>query len=247
LHECIYHQEGARTVIRYNTFDGENYNYDFCPFDSHGNQNLYDGVADFRGQPLLEVYENTFKYDKTYRVCYIRGGSVLFYNNAFTYLTSSSGEIVVTEEEAWQTNWFDPVDTVWPAEDQIMNSFFWGNTRNGSPITSVTISGAGSSTFIQEDRDYFMHAPQSSGGYEYYDDRPGAAGNGTDGTLNFSGSGANVYYPYTPYTYPHPLQGFKPNIFVHGIIFTIWPSLVPMIWFALVAWFCIAMRMVNKL
>jgi hypothetical protein len=37
--------------------------------------------------------------------------------------------------------------------------------------------------------------------------RPEAAGNCSDGTLTFSATGPNAYYPYTPYTYPHPLTG----------------------------------------
>jgi len=199
VNECIYHQEGARTVIRYNTFDASAYTYDFCPFDVHGNQNYYDGTGDFRGQPIVEVYENTFDYQKSYRVLYFRGGSILCYNNAFTYVTSST-EIVLSEEEGWQAAFFSPLDGAWAAEDQIMNSFFWGNTRNGS-AAGIHLQNGADSTFIQEDRDYFLHAPASSGGSETYPTRAGAS------DMTFSGSGANAYYPYTEYTYPHPLQG----------------------------------------
>ncbi|MGZ3749287.1 MAG: hypothetical protein ACXVCD_18265, partial [Pseudobdellovibrionaceae bacterium] len=40
--EEIYHQAGARTVIRHNTFDGTAYSGSFLPFDSHGNQSYFN-------------------------------------------------------------------------------------------------------------------------------------------------------------------------------------------------------------
>jgi hypothetical protein len=203
LNEQIYHQEGARTVIRYNTFDGSAQTAnDFCPYDSHGNQSYYTGDSryDFRGQPIIEIYENTWKAHHSYRFMNIRGGSNIIYNNTFTTISGSPTVFYVQDEESWQTAFFSPLKTVWPAEDQINNSFFWGNTLNGAPITDISVSGANGSTFIQKDRDYFMHAPQSTGGIESYTGRLG-------GALTFSSSGANAYYPYTPYTYPHPLRG----------------------------------------
>ncbi len=201
LNENVYHQEGARTVVRHNDFDGSEYtSYDYVPFDSHGNQNYYTGGAyDFRGQPLIEVYENTFRYHHSYRVCYFRGGSVLFHDNAFTTVTYST-EVELSEEEGWQTAFFSPLKTAWPAEDQINNSFFWNNTRNGSPIADVALGEPSDPTFIQRGRDYFMHAPEATGGRSTYTARAG-------GAETFTASGANAYYPYTPFQYPHPLQG----------------------------------------
>lgn len=210
LNENVYHWEGARTVIRYNDFDGSEYtSYDFVPFDSHGNQGYgTSGVS--RGQPILEVYNNTFRYHHSYRVCYIRGGSVLFHDNAFTYVTSST-EIVLSEEESWQTAFFSPLRASWPAQDQVNNSFFWGNTRNGAAITAVGLNHANDAAFIQLDRDYFMHAPQATGGSESYTGaRKGGATTypteADDGDTTFSSAGANAFFPYAPYTYPHPLQ-----------------------------------------
>ena len=214
--ENVYHQEGARTVIRYNTFDGtECTSYDFLAIDSHGNGDYYEGNNnDARGQPIVEVYNNTFSYHHSYRVCYIRGGSILFHDNAFSYVTSSV-EISLTDEESWQTLNFNPLRTTWPAQDQIFNSFFWNNTRNGSPITDVVVANA--STFIQKDRDYFMHAPQSTGGYEYFTGlRQGGSQSpptqSDTGSMSFSASGASAYYPYTPTPYPNALQGSGENV-----------------------------------
>ena len=213
LNENIYHQDGARTVVRHNLFDGSAYtDYDFCVFDVHGNQAVYwyHGTQ-LRSQPIVEVYNNTFTYHHSYRVMYIRGGSVVVHDNTFTYVTTSV-EIQLSEEEAWQSDWWgeDGLRSIWPAEDQIMNCFFWNNTRNGNPITDIYCAGA-STTFIQEDRDYFMHAPESSGGKEYYNGRQGASNSAPtdlDGdTMIFTAEGPNAYYPYDAYVYPHPLRG----------------------------------------
>jgi hypothetical protein len=213
LNENIYHFGGGRTVIRYNDFDSSEYtSYDACLIDSHGEQPYWvgDGTSD-RGQPLIEMYNNTFRYHHTYRVCYYRGGSVVMHDNQFTYVTSSV-EIVLSEEEDWQTAVWSPLRTIWPAQDQIMNSFFWNNTRNGVQITDVELANSNDTPFIQKNRDYFMHEPQSAGGYEYFTGtRQGGSStpptSSDPGGMAFSATGANAYYPYGMYTYPHPLQG----------------------------------------
>jgi hypothetical protein len=212
LNENIYHFAGARTTIRYNEFDSTSYtSYDACLFDSHGNQPYYTGLgtAD-RGQPLIEVYGNAFRYHHSYRVCYIRGGSTLFHDNAFTFVTSST-EVVLSEEDGWQPAFYSPLRTAWPGQDQVFNSFFWNNTRNGSAISDVSFNNASDSVFIQKNRDYWMHEPQSSGGSESFTgSRQGGsqtAPTTTDtGSMIFSAAGANAFYPYTAFVYPHPLQ-----------------------------------------
>jgi hypothetical protein len=78
-------------------------------------------------------------------------------------------------------------------------------------ITNISTTGANASTFIQQNRDYFMHAPQATGGYEYFTGsrQGGSQTHPTEndtGSMAFSPSGANAYYPYTPYAYPHPLS-----------------------------------------
>lgn len=200
--EQIYHQQGARSVVRYNTFDGTAYtNGNSWVFDTHGNWG--SPITQYRGQPILEVYNNTVNVYKTSRYMYIRGGSVIVHSNVFAAAVGSPVVFVLTEEEGWTSGgpWCPacPVDTQWPAQDQIFNSFFWNNTSNGAAVTTVYLSGGNATEFIQEDRDYFMHAPQSTGGRSTF---VGAAG----GSMTFSSAGANAYYPYIPYTYPHPLR-----------------------------------------
>jgi hypothetical protein len=236
LNQPIYHQGGGRSVTRYNTFDYSAYtNGDATFFDSHGNSNYYTGGADIRGQPILEIYNNTFHANHTYQFIGIRGGSSLIYNNTLIYDANVGYAIWFTEEEAWQTVLFHPLRAAWPAQDQIFNTFVWNNTLNGSTITEIHLSvpnascaasstpyacctGNGTGTcddyFIEANRDYFMHAPAASGGYTYYTGiRNGgstiAPTTGDTGNTAFSASGPNAYYPYTSYTYPHPLRGVQ--------------------------------------
>ncbi len=217
----IYHFKGARTVTRYNTFDGSSYTAGgVCLFyDSHGNLNYYIGTyLDLIGQPIVEVYNNTFHaYRGQAGSFQFRSGSALVYNNDFTLESGSQWYIpYLYEEEQWNNNMFNPLRTEWPAEDNIVNTFFWNNTGNWSGDTSdgTNITGvyvlASAEPFIQENRDYFMHAPQSSGGKSIYTGRAGASNayptDGGSDTTEFVSAVANAYYPYTAYTYPHPLR-----------------------------------------
>jgi len=182
--ELVYHQEGTRSIIRHCTFDATGYtaSQDLNFIDAHGNQNYYSNnpSSDFRGTVLLECYNNTFRGFKSGRFMYFRGGSLLVYGNTMTNITSASSfPIVLTEEEGWQTSFFQPLRTSWPAQDQITNSFFWNNTYNGSPTAPYTTSwnNSSDSIFIQLGRDYWLHSVEPT----------------------------NAYYPYVPLVYPHPL------------------------------------------
>ena len=168
-----------------------------------------------RGQSIVEIYNNTLS-GKFHPAWFIsRGSSNIVHDNTITS-TQGTPYVYLREEEAYETSNWSPVRTSWPAEDQVHNTFFWNNTYNGSgdSDSTVTVEPA-SATFIQKDRDYFLHAPQSSGGKESFTGANGAAGSAptdgstyvTLGTMTFSGTGANAYYPYTAYTYPHPLAG----------------------------------------
>jgi len=225
IDQFVYNYEGARTVIRYNSFDATaETGADCACFDSHGNQSYWTGGTDFRGQPLVEIYNNTFAVHHTYQFCIFRGGSVICHDNAFTYITSGANPLQCGEEEGdpGHSSWFNGITrTAWPAQDQINNSFFWNNTLNGAPITDISLWFPSTDpTFIQKNRDYFMASPAASGGSESYtgarqggsQSHPTAPGDSTPpandtGSMAFSGSGPNAYYPYVPYTYPHPLQG----------------------------------------
>ena len=185
--EQIYQQNGGRSVVRYNTFDGTLYTSGNSLFyDTHGNQDYYDGVSDFRGQPIVEVYGNIMKLHNSYQFFGLRGGSMLIYDNVLTQTTGSATRFKVTEEESWQSAFFTPLDTTWSAEDQINNSFFWGNTYNGAAITTVTLGNALDAPFIVSGQDYFMARPAATGGSETWNGRSG-------GAITYTSTGAQYF------------------------------------------------------
>ena len=237
----IYMQEATRVVSRHNIFDAS-----ACPnpgfltlmYDAHGNFSTYTHAppqtGDPRGQVIFESYNNTATVSRFAggQFMGIRGGSNLIHDETLIVTNDPSGDTInFTEEEGWLSSQFSPLRTVWPAQDQIYNTFIWNlclKTSAGgscSSMTSIGVSpscgftvlcigsnGGSDPAFIQTNRDVFFHAPQASGGRETFTGaRFGgstAAPTQTDsGSMTFSCAGANAYYPYTPYTYPHPLQG----------------------------------------
>ena len=191
--DMILQQQGSRACTRFNTFDATGNTHNACWWESHGNEGyVTDPVTHnptspphYRGQPLLELYGNTFTHYTAYRLFQIRGGSTLAYSNTVTQTTGSRpAYFYLWEEEAWQTAFFNPLRTVWPADDQITNTFFWANTYNGSAVTASDVYFdlyPNPNPFIQENRDFWMQAPNSTNG------RP-----------------AGIYSSYTPLVYPHP-------------------------------------------
>jgi hypothetical protein len=225
--QFIYHQEGGRSVTRYNNFDTTDYSNSGTVFyDSHGNQNF---TGTFRGQPLVETYYNSMSAHNAAGFFDFRGGSVLIHNNALSYETGSAPYTIrLWEEETWTSGgpWSGvPQVSAWPATDQIFNSFFWGNTLNTVSLTDVTLRySAVESAYIQKSGDhieYWNAAPASSGGKSTFGGAAGIANNACTAAstpaacctgsktgscdMTFSATGANAYYPYTIYECPHPL------------------------------------------
>lgn len=245
--------QGGKFVFRYNEFD-----YDASPYAGnlesigfHGSAsgacaNGYwqqEGNEDCRRSPsLVEIYNNTYHGPRIDFMFALRGGSALIYNNTHTN-DFGFARIRLREEEYYESSNWSPLRTAWPAEDQVHNTFIWGNTTQGNTMTSSSTylavddynaqctgsaapyaccTGSGTGTcnvgqadaFIKEDREFFYHAPQATGGKASFTSANGAAGShptdgdpyATAGTMTFSAEGANAYYPYTAYTYRHPLQ-----------------------------------------
>lgn len=226
--ELHYTQEGARTVFRHNVIDATAYTAgQMYSHDTHANQFYYDEPSNFRGQPIHEIYGNIYLLRTVSRIFNLRSGSNLIFNNTFTVSNLLAPTIIrLWEEEAFfgaGQHFTSPgFDYVWPTEDMVTNTFIWGNTLNGSSLTTSNVTGASSADccgtypdsgkVINFNRDAWMHAPESSGGRTFYNGRPGASGRNSDGTLVFTTSGANAYFPYSPYVYPHPLALATPKV-----------------------------------
>ena len=207
---------GSYGVLRHCIFEVTRAVSDWAYVEAHGNQGYYHDSGSSRGVVLLEIYNNTFHSAKrNYVLTPFRGGSILMHDNVFSVDDGTCGVIRFTEEEGWATPalgypWFTHNITTWPAQDQIFNSFIWNNTwqntggvANGTLI-SPFLNNPNDSIFIQQNRDWFAHAPQNSGGSESFPVHPGL-------NMTFTSSGPNAYYPYAAYTYPHPLAGGSPT------------------------------------
>lgn len=213
---------GGKLVIRYNHWDSSLYptNGTINPIMIHGSaaagaENGYwqIGTGARRGQSVVEIYNNVMIGKRIDFLAKLRGSANLVFSNVVTNITISPlPRIYMREEEYTETQW-NPARTNWPAEDQVHNTFIWANTFNGATQTSANIVVYEPTWAIQENRDYFLHAPQPAGGKETFTGANGASSSyptdgstyPTQGTMVFSTNGPNAYYPYTPYTYPHPL------------------------------------------
>jgi hypothetical protein len=217
---CFDTYNGGKLVVRYNTFTAS-FSGIYSAILTHGSAGGGAAIAYWqadanarRGQSVVEIYNNTMSAIRIDFMCQLRGSANLVHDNTLDTQTFTP-RLQHYEEEGDVTQW-SPLRTAWPAEDQVHNSFYWANTLrlNGVANTDYVDDYASSGvTWIQEGRDYEMHAPQATGGREVFTGANGAAGShptdgspyATAGTMQRLEGVANAYYPYTPYTYPHPL------------------------------------------
>jgi hypothetical protein len=190
---------GGKIVWRYNTFDTTQYTGTFGSIiGAHGNGLYWQGFNDWnRGGIMTEFYGNTVRFSNAFRIIWLRGGRNIVANNTFIG-NIGSGKIVAFDEEEGFV--FNPPRTTWPAEDQVNNTFIFGNTLNGQPTTAAMVGcwQAGSRPFIHVGRDYWLRRPSGNTITSY--PRPGYP------------SLPNYRLPYNPaitswapYVYPHPL------------------------------------------
>jgi hypothetical protein len=221
---CFDTYNGGKLVVRYNSFTATNVPASWTgPLGTiltHGNAAAglplgYWQAAALanRAQSVVEIYYNTINAKRADFLCQLRGAANLVHHNVLD-TTMFTPTVNLYEEEQTETQ-FSPLRTAWPGEDQVHNSFFWSNTLrlNGTANVNYINVSAGSANYIQQGRDFFLHAPEASGGKETFTGANGASGSfPTDnitypslGTMVFTSSGANAYFGYTEYTYPHPL------------------------------------------
>lgn len=183
--------QGGHYVWRYNLITN-NGTLTLDGLDVHGN-NYYFSSGGEKGTIWFECYSNTFHLsNRSSRAMNLRGGTCLVFSNNFVGSTDSM-RIFMQEEEGSLASHFIPLLTNWPAQDQITNSFFWGNITNGVAGTVIrTNQFASDVIFIQEGRDFWLEAP--------------SALNGSGGTWNGSAwSSPGALQNYQPLIYPHPL------------------------------------------
>jgi hypothetical protein len=227
--EKIGTENGGKLVVRYNTFDFDSIPIsDNCiPFMAHGsaaggvaNGYWQIGTGARRGQSVIEYYYNT-AHGRRIDFLYISRGSVnLVHHNVITGTVVNAPRVYFYEEEGYEkSNWY-PLRTAWPAEDQVHNSFVWANTyKGGTYFDQPSHVAVGGGDFIVQNREFFLHAPELSGGKATFTGMNGASGSyptdgrtyPTRGTMVFSPEGPNAYYGYVPYTYPHPLTATGPE------------------------------------
>lgn len=211
---------GGKLVVRYNRFESNSIPDaagTVIPIMTHGNAGDYwqkDNNAR-RGQSVVEIYNNNFGGKRIDFPVIVRGSANLIYNNVIGKVKNTP-RIQLREEEydIAMINQINPLRTAWPAEDQVHNTFIWNNTYDGVQMTKEHIVAVPDDEKIKQNRDYFLHAPQATGGSEIFTGKNGAAGSyptdgikyPTLGTMIFTPEGPNAYYPYKAYAYPHPLR-----------------------------------------
>lgn len=193
---------GGRCVWRKNTFNLTAFTGTFGSLiESHGNQDYWHGSDTdwLRAGVMNEVYNNTFSWSSAFRIFWFRGGRALVANNKMT--GSFGGLVVAFDEEEGVGGIITPTRTgPWPAEDQINNTFIFGNKLNGVALSGSLVGNwqTGSNPYVQVSRDFWLQAPSMATQTVY--PQPG-----TPSLPNYPLPYNPSVTSWTPYTYPHPL------------------------------------------
>lgn len=195
----FYNGQGSRTLFRNNTVNATDPNSGDL-WDCHGNNELGYTSSANRGAIFAVVANNTINLAAANyggKVFYIRGGIFICKGNTMT-IGGTFYPYVLTEEECWYfaagnshygQNW----DT-YPRQDQITNTWIWGNVINGVANNSAYAWDGGYparqaavNNCVQHNRDFFK----------------GQVPPAYNATANFAASGPS--HGYTAPAYPHPL------------------------------------------
>lgn len=155
---AFYNGQGARVVNRYNSITSNVTGTNVWYWDCHGNQEPVPS-GNSRGTIYAVLVGNRVDLAKCPLAGGVRGGQLIMISNVVN-VTSGDPTFRLTEEEGWNTAYFSPLLTTWPAADQITNSYFVGNSFNGAEVTTNQIAanfiGSNDATLIQRNRDYWI-------------------------------------------------------------------------------------------
>lgn len=221
---------GGKIVVRYNVFDSTEIagvTATVTAFMAHGSaaggcgtaggywQNVTDSCR--RGQSVIEFHDNIISGPRVDFLFTSRGSVNLVYNNHLNGTVSNAPRIYFYEEEFYETSNWSVLRTAWPAEDQVHNTFIWGNTypdtntpyfnqashiaigpsnqnclKAGYPMLCCTGASTGTcGDGTGQDTNPFIQLNR-----DYFLHAPLAAGTGTDGKESFIGEkGASDTFP----------------------------------------------------
>lgn len=236
---------GARVVARYNEWDYDDHvlSSQVAIIGFHGSAAggcpygyWQSSTTDCRRSPTcIEIYENNMH---GYRMDFMftqRGGTALIFNNTHNDDYGGYSRIKLREEEGYESQW-TPNRVEWPAEDQVHNTFIWGNILDGEVQTDTRVEvETDSSVFIKKDRDYFLHEPQATGGRENFytnsdcivNDNPHtccsgpATGNCLNGASDTYPTDETIYQNYGTMYFepdgPNAYYGYRPYTYPHPL------------------------------
>jgi len=189
---------GARYVVRYNRFitnKAKNNGNQTEQVEAHGYCIAYSTGVGSRGG---EIYNNESQGTQVGVPINIRGGHWLIYDNTFTNKGWRDTPICLREYRTWSGScdqcssdngscpdpWYKCVTdgSKYPLQEQIQNTYVWGNTINAIPTTASVPNHGVQRLYLQDRRDYWNVSSLAD-----------AKAHGLSAS-------------YTPFTYPHPLR-----------------------------------------
>jgi len=209
--------QGGRLALRYNSWNMANTTQSEL-WDAHGFQYMPGGQT---GTMISEYYGNTITNAKGYRWVNHRGSWGLYFNNI---LTGTGGMGIEANVYSCTAN-VPGASGVYKAE--VNNTYVFNNTNNGA-AENMGIGATGGGCGVNENDEFYNYNPSFNGttGIGRGTSAPtGSCAVGTaywkastpTPTVNSSIIQSGTLYKctapntwtayYTPYTYPHPLQG----------------------------------------
>ena len=197
MRHYVSHEEGGRSVVRYNTFVSNATAPDGGAPDFIEGHGLCICATNGCGVRAVEVYRNTMQGSAVNRYFQVRGGSWLIYDNTFSsaWNRAYASPIMLMEYRAGSSQMYNqcltsatcPCTSPWypsvtdgskyPLAQQIFGTYAWGNLYQGVNRDPAVDPAGVQPLYIQQGRDYFTSTS-----------KPAALSS------------------YTPFIYPHPLR-----------------------------------------